>query len=158
MTVEGLKEFGLEAMSDEQITNFLSNQGVGVLGLPADDVPYMIPMSFGYDGESRLYFSFYVGTESRKRELSERAEAARFLVYSADSPFFWESVELEGTISEIQEGQWDEHEAALENAWHLQLFRNADSAGDLHLYAFRITSQRGFTHTGMPPGLQDVKD
>lgn len=155
MTVEGLQEFGLEEMSDEQIRNFLANRGVGVLGLPAEEVPYMLPMSFGYDGDSRLYFSYFLGTDSRKRELSERTETARFLVYSADSPFFWESVALVGTLTEIPEADWEDYEAALENAWHLDLFKKAESAGELRLYEFAIRSQRGFTYTGIPPGLQE---
>lgn len=33
MTVEELKEFGLAEMTDGEITNFLLNEGVGVLGL-----------------------------------------------------------------------------------------------------------------------------
>lgn len=158
MTVEGLQEFGLEEMSDEQIENFLANQGVGVLGLPAGEVPYLLPMSFGYDGDSRLYFSYFLEGDSRKRELSERTEAARFLVYSADSPFFWESVALEGTLAEIPESEWDDHEAALENAWHLDLFTEADRTGEVRLYEFRVESRDGYKYTGIPPGLQAPDD
>lgn len=61
MTIEGLKEFGLTEMNHEEIKNFLTNEGMEVLGLPDEEAPYMIPMSFGYDGESQLYFSFFLG-------------------------------------------------------------------------------------------------
>lgn len=155
MTIEGLKAFGLREMDEGQIRDFLANQGMGVLGLPVDGVPYLLPMSFGYDGESRLYFSFFLGEESRKRELSDRAEHASFLVYSADSPFFWESVALEGTIDEVAGDAWDDHAAAMDNAWHLQLFERAETPGRVELYEFTITDQRGLAYTGLPPGLRE---
>ena len=155
MTVEGLKQFGLEEMDDDQIRNFLLNQGMGVLGLPDEDVPYLIPMSFGYDGESRLYFSFFVDDESRKRDLSARTETARFLVYSADSPFFWESVVLTGTLVELPEEAWADHQAALENAWHLALFERADTAGGVRIYEFSIRDRRGLKYTGLPDGFPE---
>jgi len=155
MTVEGLKEYGLTEMSDEQVRDFLSNQGMGVLGLPAADAPYLLPMAFGYDGDERLYFAFFVGETSRKRDLSAETETARFLVYSADSPFFWESVMLTGTLSEIPGEEWAKHDAAMDNAWYLELFERAESPGTLRLYEFAVTDQRGLKYTGLPPGLRD---
>ena len=154
MTVEGLKEYGLTDMSDEQVRDFLSNQGMGVLGLPEADAPYLLPMAFGYDGESRLYFSFFVGDGSRKHALSAETETASFLVYSADSPFFWESVQLTGTLAEIPEDEWDDHETALDNAWYLDLFEKVDTPGNVRLYEFEIRDQRGLKYTGLPPGLE----
>lgn len=155
MTVEDLKEFGLEEMTDEEIGNFLSSEGVGVLGLPGKAAPYLIPLSFGYDGDRRLYFTFFVGEDSRKRDLSERAETARFLVYSAVSPFFWESVVVTGTIAQLPAEAWTDHEAALENAWHLDLFERVDTPGMIELYEFTIRERRGIKQTGLPPGFRD---
>lgn len=140
-------------MNHEEIKNFLTNEGMGVLGLPDEEAPYMIPMSFGYDGESQLYFSFFLGENSRKRDLSARTEIARFLVFSADSPFFWESVMLTGTLAELSEEEWRDHEAALDNAWHLDLFEQADSPSQIKLYEFTIQDQMGLKYTGLPPGL-----
>lgn len=155
MTVEELKEFGLTEMSDEEIANFLSNEGVGVLGLPDTNVPYLLPMAFGYDGESQLFFSFFLGDESRKRDVSSRTESAAFLVFSADSPFIWESVLLAGTLTERPQEEWADHEPALDNAWRLDLFERADSPGRIRLYEFTIRDQRGFKYTGLPPGLAE---
>lgn len=157
MTVDVLEEYGLERMDERQIRDFLTNQGMGILGLPTGSAPYLIPMSFGFDGESRLYFSFFVGGESRKVELSERADSVSFLVYSADSIFFWESVLLQGRISMLPESEWDDHEEALENAWHLDLFGRAETAGDLQIYVFEIEQQVGFKSMGLPPGLEDKR-
>lgn len=153
MTVEDLKGFGLEEMTDEEIGNFLSNKGVGVLGLPDEAAPYLVPLSFGYDGDRRLYFTFYVGDGSRKRDLSDRTESARFLVFSAASPFFWESVVLTGTIDELPEEEEADREAALENAWHLDLFEEVDTPGMVELYEFTIQDERGLKYTGLPPGF-----
>lgn len=142
-------------MDDSDIRDFLTNQTTGILGLPTTGAPYLLPLSFGFDGSSRLYFSFFVGGESRKVELSRQADAASFLVYSADSTFFWESVLLEGTLGELPESEWDEHEGALENAWHLDLFEKAATAGELRIHVFEIQEQVGLKSVGLPPGLRE---
>lgn len=153
MTVEALREFGLREMTDGEIRNFLLNQGVGVLGLPAEVAPYLLPMAFGYDGESGLYFSYFLGERSRKAELSERAPAASFLVYSAASEFSWESVLCTGPLARLPEEEWDDHREALENAWHLDIFERGNTAGEIAVYEFDVREQRGIKHTGLPPGL-----
>lgn len=154
MTVDVLREYGLEEMDDSEVRDFLTNEGSGVLGLPTAGAPYLIPISFGFDGGSQLYFSFFVGGESRKVRLAERAESASFLVYSADSIFFWESVLMEGGLSRLPRDEWDEHRDALENAWHLDLFEKAETAGELQIYAFEIEEQVGLKSMGLPPGLK----
>jgi nitroimidazol reductase NimA-like FMN-containing flavoprotein (pyridoxamine 5'-phosphate oxidase superfamily) len=155
MTVEALEAFGLEEMSDDQIRDFLTNEGYGVLGLPTTDIPYMIPLSFGYEGEGTLYFTFFVGEGSRKRDLAESTDRARFLVYSAISPFFWESVMLTGTLSAAE---WADHQAAMDNAWHLDVFERAREVGTLQVFAFEIDQQRGLKYPGLPEGYADPTD
>ena len=76
-------------MDDDAIRAFLANQKMGVLGLPTDDIPYLLPMSFGFDDESTLYFTFVGGPDSRKRGLIEATDRAQFLTYTAESPFTW---------------------------------------------------------------------
>ena len=80
MTVDELGAYGLERLSDDEINAFLANQRMGVLGLPTGDGPYMLPLSFGFDGESRLYFTYVLGGGSRKARLSDRADDASFPV------------------------------------------------------------------------------
>lgn len=123
MTVEELAEYGVNRMDDAEIRDLLLDQGMGVLGLPSEDVPYLLPMSFGFDGESRLYFTYVLGGSSRKDRLSSRNESARFLVYSADTMFVWESVLLTGTLVEVPEDEWDDIRDALAVAWQPDLFR-----------------------------------
>jgi uncharacterized protein len=152
MTTEELREYGLVEMDEEEIRNFLTNRGFGVLGLPTEGAPYLLPMSFGFDGESRLYFSYFLGEGSRKVALSDAAETASFLVHDADSVFLWESVLLTGTLSELSPD--DAPGDALENAWYMDLFERADTAGRLALYEFRIEERTGFKCVGLPPGLE----
>lgn len=154
MTVEELQEYGLARMDDEEVRNFLTNQGMGVLGLPAADAPYLLPLSFGYDGGSRLYFTFVLGEESRKGTLIDRTETARFLVYKADTPFNWESVLLTGTVSEVPEDEWDDLEEAMAIAWRPDLFEQASDSVDTRVYAFEIRDQTGIKHVGLPPGFE----
>ncbi len=155
MTVDELREYGLEEMSDEDIHNSLVNEGHGVLGLPTKDAPYLLPMSFGFNGQSTLYFSYFVGEESRKEDLAEQADVASFLVYSPDSVFYWKSVLLIGTLSKVPESEWDAHQDALDNAWHLDLFEKGTTAGHIKLYQFEIMEQSGLKCMGLPPGMED---
>ena len=110
MTVDELESHGLVRMDDAEIRGFLSTQGTGVLGLPGEEVPYMIPMSYGFDGEA-LYFSYVLGSESRKAALTGEGTPARFLVYRADTTFNWESVLASGVVEAVPGA---EREAVLE--------------------------------------------
>lgn len=147
MTVDELEEVGMERLDDEEIRDVLTEQGVGVLGLAADNDPhpYLLPLSFGFDGDSRLYFTYLYDDESRKRELSEQAETAQFLVYEASSPLDWRSVQLIGRLREVPADEWDDVESALENAWHPRLFEEGRYATDVTLYEFEIESRSGVT-------------
>ncbi|WP_136718415.1 pyridoxamine 5'-phosphate oxidase family protein [Halorientalis salina] len=154
MSVDELADIGLERMTDSEIQSFLSNQGMGVLGLPTEGAPYLLPLSFGYDGGSQLYFTYVLGESSRKEELSDLAETARFLVYKADTMFSWESVLLTGTIEGLPESTWDEAIAAFENAWSPDIFREADLTRKIKIYEFHIDDQVGIKHMGLPEGFR----
>lgn len=153
MTLEELTEYGMARMDEAAIDGFLSSHSIGVLGLPAEDAPYLLPLSYSYDGES-LYFLYVVGAESRKADLSDRAEAARFLVYSAETVFNWRSVLLSGTIEEVPVGEWDPLLDEMEMAWRPELFETASEMEVTRLYRFRIEERSGIKHTGLPPALE----
>lgn len=152
MTLDELDQIGMERLDEAQIRDVLASQGVGVLGLAADDDPnpYLLPLSFGFDGDSQLYFVYLYGDESRKRALSEQVETAQFLVYEAASPLEWQSVQLTGTLHEVPADEWDDIESALENAWHPALLEDARYTTDVTLYRFRIEEQSGVAHSGLP--------
>jgi nitroimidazol reductase NimA-like FMN-containing flavoprotein (pyridoxamine 5'-phosphate oxidase superfamily) len=154
MVVDELHDLGLERMDDEEIRGFLSSQKVGVLGFPGRESPYLIPMSYGFDGEATLYFTYVVGSASRKQELSTQAEHVSFLVYRVDSMFSWESVLLRGTIEELSESEWETLDAVTASAWRPDILRQAQSSGEVVLYGFEIAAQSGIRHTGLPPGFE----
>ncbi|WP_123538192.1 pyridoxamine 5'-phosphate oxidase family protein [Halosimplex salinum] len=153
MTIDELTDFGMHEMSDDEVEGFLSTQSMGTLGLPTDAQPYLVPMSYGYDGGSRLYFYFVVGTESRKVELADRAEKAAFLVYSAETAFNWESVVLTGTLRQLPADRRGDVDEAATPTWRPELFETASESLETQIYEFRIEEWTGVRHTGLPPGF-----
>lgn len=153
MTVDELGAYGLERLTDEEIDAFLATQRIGVLGLPTGSGPYMLPLSFGFDGESQLYFTYVLGDESRKMRLSEQAESATFLVYSAESAYNWESVSLTGRLEEVPESEWDDLQDVLADAWRPGLIEDAAASAEIAVYRFLPEARTGVKHTGLPPGF-----
>lgn len=147
MVSENMMEGGTASMTDDEIRSFLLAEGVGVLALSTDGVPYVVPMSFGFDGESTLYFLFLLfGAESRKQTLCDRVDRARFLVYSAESMHDWRSVTTTGAIESVPEDDWGDLRAAMENAWHPDLFTAASPMRGVEGYRFRVEDWSGIRH------------
>ena len=147
MSITEFRDAPVEQMSETEIERLLREQGVGVLVLPTDDLPYVLPLSFGYDGDNCLYFLYLLfGEESRKENLSDSVERARFLVYSAVSMDEWRSVVLTGTITDVQEEEWDRLQAAMENAWHPNLFSGATPMRGVKGYQLSITEHTSLQH------------
>lgn len=153
MTVDELRDYGMHQMDDSEIEGFLAAQSLGVLGLPTGRAPYLLPMSYGFDRESRLYFFYLVGSRSRKAELSERAETASFLVYSAETMFNWESAFLRGAIRKVPEEKRSSVAETMTPTWRPELFETASETEETRLYEFRIEEWTGIRHTGLPPRL-----
>lgn len=154
MTVDDLREYGIVPMSDDEIQGFLSSKSVGVLGLPTEGAPALRPMSFGYDGERTLYFVYLLGSESRKQTLSDRADAARFLVYSAETSFNWRSVLLTGALTAVPETDHETARSTLETAWRPDVLERASETAETALYELRIDEQVGYKHLGLPPAFE----
>ena len=158
MSVDELREYGLAEMDVGEIRNFLTSQKMGVLGLPGEDGPYLLPLSYGYDGDRRLYFTYLLGAESRKEALTENADAATFLVHKVDTMYNWESVLLSGTIDAVPESEWDGLDETLRHAWRPSLFETATLSGSVKLYEFRIDDRTGIKHQGLPPALRPTDE
>jgi len=157
MTVDDLTEHGAERMDDEAIASFLSSQRIGVLGVPGDDgPPAMRPLSFAFDGEDSLYLLYVGGGESRKRDLSDRAESARFLVYSAETAFNWRSVLLSGRIERVPPSEVEALGEAATVPWQPDLLRAVGEGSDTALYRFSVDERVGLRHAGLPAGF-DVR-
>ena len=158
MTVDELGEYGLQYMDDDAVEGFLSSMNIGVLGIPTDGAPYLIPMSYGYPGGSDIFFYFVVGNASRKETLADAAESASFLVYNAETMFTWRSVLVEGTLRRLP----DERRADLAEeqmpTWRPEIFEEASESGLTALYEFRIQEWTGLRQTGLPPAFRDPGD
>lgn len=155
MTVEQLEAYGLEQMDDEEMHDFLSAHSTGVLGLPTTDVPYLLPLSYGFDDGACLYFTYLLGDSSQKAELTERAGRGRFLVYDIDTAFEWQSVMLAGDISSVPEDEWSEITAMTQNAWRPNTLQTATTSGGVALYEFEITDLAGIRQTGLAPDFRE---
>ncbi|MFB6184846.1 MAG: pyridoxamine 5'-phosphate oxidase family protein [Haloarculaceae archaeon] len=157
MTVDDLEAYGITRMSDDEIDRYLSNRVIGVLGLPTEDAPYLLPMSYTFD-DDRLYFTFLGDDDSRKARASDRADAASFLVYSAETMFNWRSVLLTGTIERVPESESAAVADAMDTAWRPEAFARAGREKPTTVHRFRIGSRDGIKHTGLPPGFEPRED
>lgn len=153
MTVEDLKRYGLEAMREEEIDAFLNSQSIGVLGLSGTEYPYLVPLSYAHD-DGTLYFTYLLGSDSRKEELTKRAGRGRFLVYTANSMFQWQSVLLDGELRSIPPSEWSELTDVLAGVWRPKLFETATPSRNVSIYAFDIVEASGIKQTGLPPGME----
>lgn len=153
MTLDDLAD--VERMDDEEIRRFLSSHSVGVLGLPTENAPSMRPISFWFDGASRLYLLYVLGASSRKEDLSARADVVRFLVYTTESAFIWRSVLLTGRLSEVSESDWETVQDDLEHAWRPDVFNKAIDTDNIKIYQLDISEQTGIKSIGLPPGFAE---
>ena len=150
MSSDETRPMGVTPMDDSEIRSFVSHRNVGVLGLSGTDAPYVIPMSYDFDGEDHLYFTFILGDDSHKKELSTRTDRASFLVYDATSAFIWESVSMTGEINELSEEEHAEVPDSLGNAWRPDAFQDTGPTLETKLYRFRIRETVGLKGTGLP--------
>lgn len=115
-------------MDEPEIGQLLEEEGVGTLSMLSDGDPYGIPMSFGYDGDDRLYFVF-VGHSDRGRKVTaaERSERVSFLVYDIVSEAEWRSAVVSGPFERIMPDEWEPaQEAMAANAFQPQLLTDVD--------------------------------
>lgn len=153
MTVDELETFGMRRMDDDDIEGMLASQSVGVLGVPTDGAPILRPLSYWFDGESSLYFVYVLGGDSEKKALTDAADAARFLVYSVETTFNWQSVLLTGTIEEVSE--WEALSERMDIAWRPDLFERAGESETTAVYRFDIEEQAGIKQLELPPELRE---
>jgi nitroimidazol reductase NimA-like FMN-containing flavoprotein (pyridoxamine 5'-phosphate oxidase superfamily) len=171
MTVEELDAFGMRRMDDDDIERTLSNRSVGVLGIPTDGAPMLRPLSYWFDGEDALYFVYVLAGDSEKQALTDRADAARFLVYNVDAPFNWRSVLLTGTVEAVAPAEREALEERLDISWRPELFERAAEAsrdatrtdaeseanrgGTTAIYRFDIGERAGIKQLELPPELRE---
>lgn len=132
-------------MDDAEIDRLLTEEGLGVLSMANDDVPYGLPLSFGYGGEDRLYFVFRGYSESgRKVTYAEQATDVSFLVYDIESPQEWRSVVITGPFDRIPAEEWAvAREALLDNAFHARLLTDHAVEDNPRVWALEAAEKTG---------------
>lgn len=96
-------------MTEKQIHQFLTRQGLCTFSVSDRDGTYSIPMSFGFD-DGKIYFHLAVHDRSQKMNALEQTQNASALAYSFESPSNWASVLVRGPVSPVPE---EEHDVAI---------------------------------------------
>lgn len=135
-------------MDSAEIDTFLSGHETGVLSLAREGSPYAIPISYGYDADSRAFYLRLVSTpESDKRRFLGSSPEARLVVYDGDDDgTIYESVVAWGTLDVIdpadlsieQIEQYGEARQPLFEIWG----KGKDEL-DINLYEFEPTELSG---------------
>jgi len=155
MTVDELDAFGMRQMDDDDIEQTLAKQSVGVLGIPTAGAPMLRPLSYWFDGEDALYFVYVLAGESEKQALTDRAEAAQFLVYHVDAPFNWRSVLLTGSVEAVDGAEREALEERLDISWRPDLFERAAESETTAIYRFDVDERAGIKQLELPPELRE---
>jgi len=94
-------------MDDDEIASFLTAEGHGILAFGGEP-PYAIPMSYGYDPDSRevyIHMSVFEGSEKGARLDGETPVS--LVVSQYEGPDRWRSVVVDGTLSKLSEADVD---------------------------------------------------
>ena len=135
---------GIE-MNDAGIDEVLTETGIGVLSMSEGGEPYGVPLSFGYDGNDRLYFVFLgASTELRKEAYAEQASVASFTTFDVDPDGSWRSVIVAGPLDRITIDEWDvAREALADNAYRSNLFSDHEIQENPNVWALEIRDRSG---------------
>jgi uncharacterized protein len=101
-------------MSREEIARLLGRGWYGHLGCSRDGHPYVVPMSYVYDGDDIYFFT----TEGTKTEFIAANHEVCFQVEEVESPDDWQSVMLTGRAELLRDA------AEIERAMYLVSERN----------------------------------
>lgn len=90
-------------MTAAQVDDFLAEQESAVLSLAREERPYSIPVSYGYDSETRTFYLRLVSTpESEKHNFLSSNPAARLVVYDSNgTETQYRSVVASGELEQI---------------------------------------------------------
>ncbi len=144
MTSDDKPLLGIE-LDKPAIDDVLNTVGVGVLSMSAGDVPYGVPLSFGYDGADSLYFLFLdASTEHRKELYAERSDRASFTALDSNPDGSWRSVIVAGPLDRIIIDEWDEaREAMAANAYQSNLLSKYELQENPNVWSLEIQERSG---------------
>ncbi|GAB3702938.1 pyridoxamine 5'-phosphate oxidase family protein [Halorubrum pallidum] len=130
-------------MSAAEVDAFLSRHETGVLSLARDETPYAIPISYGFDTDSRDAFLRLVSTpDSEKREFLGSDPRARVVVYE-ESGDEYSSVVGVGRLHRVDLDELTPETIAQYGETRRPLFEIwADGKSDLDIDLYRFTPDR----------------
>lgn len=110
-------------MSPAEIDAFLDRAETGVISFARDGEPYAIPVSYGYDTESRTFYLRLVSTPgSRKRSFLGDAPATTLVVSEGTDDETYRSVVATGRLEELDPAELSPEQIAQYGAAKRPLF------------------------------------
>ena len=148
MADTGSREIRGLHMDRDEVDAFLAERGYGVLSLADGGTAYGVPVSFGYDGESKLYlYLIQFGDDSRKLDFADATETACVVTFDVESRFRWRSVIVTGSLHPLPEDDVELMEEVMnDNAWFPSLFPPDDpmtAVRRLELHIEEVTGRKG---------------
>lgn len=127
-------------MAESDIDHLLTSRETAVLSLARDGTPYAIPISYGYDADSRQFVFRLVSTSgSEKRQFLGTNPRGRLVVYIEDNPQY-ESVIATGQITEISREELTARRVEQYGGAKRPLFEIwADDPEDLDIRLYELT-------------------
>ena len=86
-------------MSPEEIDETLRRQRIGRIACSVDDRPYVVPITYAYDGD----FVYSISTVGRKIDVMRAQPRVCFEVEEIDGPSTWRCVVAEGVYEELRD-------------------------------------------------------
>lgn len=136
-----------EQMDELEIDQFLTERGLGVLGLASDSVAYTIPIAFAYDsGEDRCILRLLMTEDSQKRDFISDADVASLTVYEWVDRDNWRSVVVRGPLEPLEGDEMAQGAAVFSDLGEeaaLDVFNQPVSAYQTGWYELRVTELTG---------------
>lgn len=151
MAIVDLLDDCVQVMDEDEIRMTLSNHTVGVLGVPTSGPPILRPVSYQYDAPEDLNFAFVGRRTGNLQRACRRADVARFLVYRATSPFYWQSVICTGPIRVVEDDRWRDGDRFVDRP---AVFERAAERADVTGYTLRLEDCSGIKGSECPPGFE----
>lgn len=140
------------AMDEHEISQFLTDRGLGVLGFAADGEAYTIPIAFAYDDEAnRCILRFLAKGESKKREFVSATAVGSLTAYEWTGPDDWRSVVARGPLRSLDDDELAQAAALFSDLGAesaLEVFNEPVSAYETGWYELRITELTGRARFG----------